>query len=261
MVTCHTRKALQAKDGLTAPAYQAQEAAYTQMLADLETSILSLNNSADMPTNDVMYQGNIDQWRKYGYSLMLRMAMRVSEVDAALAQTYVAKAVAGGVFTSSDDDALIPADNANGFANGTANALNVVDDVYEVRWSNTLIDFLSATDAYRAYRSLPKMSLRITANRRSLSIGDSDPAIQIGLPNGFDLRGGATDISDRHSGRPEVVMILHRLEIILDPLEFTATGKHLGSLLPMPKHNFFWQKRPLEILVLPDLQRNTITMG
>ena len=59
-------EALQAKDGLTAPAYQAQEAAYTQMLADLETSILSLNNSADMPTNDVMYQGNIDQWRKYG---------------------------------------------------------------------------------------------------------------------------------------------------------------------------------------------------
>ena len=127
---------------------------------------------------------------------MLRIAMRVSEVDAALAQTYVAKAVAGGALTSSDDDALIPADNANGFANGTANALNVVDDVYEVRWSNTLIDFLSATDDPRlpVIAEIPPAGL--TANRDPLSIGDSDPAIQIGLPNGFDLRGGATDISN-----------------------------------------------------------------
>ena len=34
--------------------------------------------------------------------------MRLSNVDAATANTYVAKAVAGGVFTSNSDNVLVP---------------------------------------------------------------------------------------------------------------------------------------------------------
>lgn len=188
-------EALQAVDGITAPVYQGQQAAYTQMLGDLETSLLALDNGAASPTNDVVYDGDIDKWRKYGYSIMLKMAMRVSEVDAALAQSYITKAVAGGVFTSAADDATLPGDQANGFSNGNANALNVVDDVYEVRWSKTFIDYLASTDDPRLGVIAEIPPAGISENKNPLSIGDSDPLIQIGLPNGFDLRGGATDIT------------------------------------------------------------------
>ena len=45
---------------------------------------------------DIIYNGDVAKWKRWGYSLMLRAAMKVSNVDASLANTYVAKAVAGG---------------------------------------------------------------------------------------------------------------------------------------------------------------------
>ena len=49
-------------------------------------------------TCDFIYDGDVAKWKKWGYSIMLRLAMRVSNVDPAMAATYVTKAVAGGVF-------------------------------------------------------------------------------------------------------------------------------------------------------------------
>lgn len=43
---------------------------------------------------------------------MLRLAVRVSKVDASVAQTYAAKAIAGGVMTSNDDNARIQCDDS-----------------------------------------------------------------------------------------------------------------------------------------------------
>ncbi len=65
---------------------------------------------------DLFYEGDIDKWKKFGYSIMLRLAMRISNVDATTADTYVAKAVAGGVFTSNDDNVWLgmAMDQANG---------------------------------------------------------------------------------------------------------------------------------------------------
>ena len=61
---------------------------------------------------DLMYGGDVAKWKKFGYSLMLRLAMRLSKVDAAAAKTWAEKAFAGGVFTSIDDNAKVLTDNA-----------------------------------------------------------------------------------------------------------------------------------------------------
>ena len=189
-------EALMASDGLTLPAYDLQENLYPQLLADLQSAVSELSDSADSPTNDIVYNGDISKWRKFGYSLMLKMAMRLSEVDASTAQTFVSAAIVGGVFDSSEDDAVVIMDNSNGFANTNANALNVQDDIYEVRWSNTMIDYLSATDDPRLSVIAEVPPAGLEANKDGSLVGDSDPAIQIGLPNGYDLKGGATDVSN-----------------------------------------------------------------
>ena len=188
-------QALQADEDITEPSYQLQSNLYPQLLSDLETAILALNDSGDIPTNDFLYNGNISQWRKFGYSLMLKLASRLVKVDAAMAQTYITKAVDGGVFTSPDDDAFSIMDEANGFTNATANAFNVVDDVYEVRWSKRFIDYLQATDDPRLAVVAEVPPAGLAANRDGSVVGNSDPAAQIGLPNGFDLRGAGTDVS------------------------------------------------------------------
>lgn len=44
---------------------------------------------------------------KFGYSLMLRAAMRLTKVDPSTAQTYVSKAVAGGLIASNEENATL----------------------------------------------------------------------------------------------------------------------------------------------------------
>lgn len=187
-------EALMAEEGITQPKYDSQSEAYKAMLADLEGALSSINESGDKIKNDVLYGGDLAKWKKLGYSIMLRMAMRLVNVDPALAQSYVDKALAGGVFASAEDEAVLVSDQANGYSNSSANALNVVDDVYEVRWSKTLIDYLKANNDPRLpiIAEVPKNGL---AANKNTAAGNNDPAVQRGLPNGYDLKGGETDIT------------------------------------------------------------------
>ncbi|TAE21025.1 MAG: SusD/RagB family nutrient-binding outer membrane lipoprotein [Cytophagales bacterium] len=195
-------QALQGKGGLTLPAYDTQESAYKSMLTRLETATAALNATGGTLTNDAFaYKGNIAQWKKYGYSLMLKLAMRLTKADPATAKTFAEKAVAGGVFTSVSDDAYVMGDDSKGFGNGNGGALSTLADVYQVRWSKTMIDYLKATNDPRLSRIAEVPADGLTANQDMNSVGNSSPAAQLGLPNGFDMNGGTTDIS-RSPGFP-----------------------------------------------------------
>lgn len=188
-------EALKAQEGISQPKYDTQTEVYNKMLTDLEAALNSITPSGDPIRNDVMYRGDIAKWRRFGYSLMLKLGLRLTNVSSSSAQSWVQKAVAGGVFTSPDDDALVPSDEANGYSNTSANALNVPDDVYEVRWSKVMIDYLKATNDPRLSIVAEVPPPGLAANRNGGVVGNNDPAAQIGLPNGFDLRGGDFDIS------------------------------------------------------------------
>ncbi|PZX50537.1 SusD/RagB family nutrient-binding outer membrane lipoprotein [Algoriphagus chordae] len=188
-------EALQAETGITQPKYDPQSEVYMTMLSELETALSSISDSGDEIKNDVMYGGDLVKWKKLGYSIMLRIAMRLVDVDPSTAQSYVQKAISGGVFSSADDEAVLVSDQGNGYANSSANALNVTDDIYEVRWSDNLINFLKANNDPRlsVISEIPVAGL---AANKGTAVGDNDPALQIGMPNGFDLKGGATDITN-----------------------------------------------------------------
>lgn len=188
-------EALQAKAGNTLPVYDSQDAIYKSLLTRLETAVAGLSTSEAGPTNDAFsYKGDVAKWKKYGYSLMLKLAMRLVKADPTTAKTYAEKAVAGGVFTSVADDAYVLADNANSYNNNNASALRTVGDLYEVRWSKTMIDYLKSTADPRLAKVAEVPANGLAANQ-DMAAGNSDPAVQIGLPNGYDLKGGATDIS------------------------------------------------------------------
>jgi hypothetical protein len=72
-------EALQAKTGVSLPAYDKQQAIYTAMLSQLDAAITALDAAKAKPTNDVIYKGDIAKWKKFGYSAMLRMAMRLQK--------------------------------------------------------------------------------------------------------------------------------------------------------------------------------------
>ena len=188
-------QALQAKSGITQPVFDSQQSIYTSMLSTLETATAALDASKAGPTSDLFYGGDVSKWKKLGYSLMLRVAMRLTKIDPATAQTYAEKAYAGGTMASIADNAGVKADQPNGNSNSDANALNVTDDFREVRWSKTLMDYMqSTTDPRISAVGEIAAGTGKTANQTKAA-GISTAALQIGMPNGYDLNGGTTDIS------------------------------------------------------------------
>jgi hypothetical protein len=185
-----------AKQGIFTPKFDKQQDIYNAMLTDLDAATSGLDAAKDVPSSDLFYSGSIAQWKRLGYSLMVRVAMRLTKVDAATAQKYVEKAYAGGTMTSIADNAKVKTDNANGNSNSTINALTVPDDFSEVRWSKTLIDYMQTTADPRipAIAEIASGTGK-AANSNETVAGNNSAAVQHGMPNGYDLNGGATDIS------------------------------------------------------------------
>jgi len=121
--------------------------------------------------------------------------MRLTKADAAMAQQYATKAYAGGVFQSNSDNAFIVFDNSHGFANANSSSLQVQEDYYEVKWGKVLIDYLKSTNDPRLSVISELLLPGISANANHDGVGDSNPADQLGMPNGYNQNGGAIDIT------------------------------------------------------------------
>jgi hypothetical protein len=185
----------QAKTGVFTPVFDTQQSIYASILDQLDKATAALDASKVGPTSDLFYGGNVAQWKKLGYSLMLRAAMRLTKVDATTAQKYAEKAYAGGTMSAIADNAKVKADYTNGNGNADAGALLVTDDFREVRWGKTLFDFMNSTNDPRV-NAIGEISTGTGKKANETEVAGILPAgTQLGMPNGYDLGGGATDIS------------------------------------------------------------------
>ena len=84
---------------------------------------------------DLMYAGDANKWFKFCNTLRLRLALRISKVDAARAKTEAEAAVADGTLTTSpDDDALVKRSETGTDNNG----LSIMSDWNEFRMSASM---------------------------------------------------------------------------------------------------------------------------
>lgn len=87
-----------------APRFDTQEAIYNDMLKELEQAVAALDPVyPTYGTADVVYQGDVGKWQRFGNALMLRLAMRLVKRDPGMAQQWAQKAISGGLMTSNDD--------------------------------------------------------------------------------------------------------------------------------------------------------------
>ncbi|MFT3904468.1 MAG: SusD/RagB family nutrient-binding outer membrane lipoprotein [Niabella sp.] len=180
------------------PKFDGQESIYKDILKELDEASAAIDPSKDALKGDIVYNGDLEKWRRLGYSAMLRCAMRLVKVDETTAKTYAQKAV-GKTFVSNDDNARIKHDINGGRATQNRNAQVFLDggqEHYYVRWSKTFIDFLKANNdprlkvAVTNYFTDPATSNVTNPNYITAA------ASQKGMPNGKDLSGVAgRDIS------------------------------------------------------------------
>ncbi len=165
------------------PKYDPQEAIYKDILKELEEASGKLDAAQPAVTTDILYGGNVARWKKLGYSLMLRAAMRLTKVDQNTAKTYVAKAVAGGLFESNADNSII---------RHTAIYNNYIGNHLAAREKTNFylaapfVDYLKQNNDPR----LAVMAVRYVGAKggpeQVPARATSDPAKQIGMPMGYN---------------------------------------------------------------------------
>jgi len=89
------------------PKYDDAKTIYGDLLARLDADISALNTaSGSFETADIIYNGDIAAWKLFANSFKLKMGMTIADVDNETAKTTVESAVAAGVFTSNDNNAV-----------------------------------------------------------------------------------------------------------------------------------------------------------
>ncbi len=171
------------------PSYQSQQEIYPMIIEELQSATDALDASK-ASNSDVLYLGDIAKWKKFGYSLLLRAGMRLSEVDAGKAQATVAAAFAGGVILLNADNAAVLHDANN--INNTSNVLNSTEAA-NFYLAEPFVDALKNSDDPRLSSIAVRYVGATSGAGQTPAAGTFDPDNQYGLPMGST--DGDADIS------------------------------------------------------------------
>ncbi|HET7550782.1 MAG TPA: SusD/RagB family nutrient-binding outer membrane lipoprotein [Gemmatimonadaceae bacterium] len=214
-------EANQGTDNFT-PKYDRQQDIYNGLFADLTAANDMLTPGGEgYGSADPIYNGDATKWKQFANSLRLRFALRLIKVDPEKAKAEATAAIAAGVFTSNDDNALLrwPGDGTND--SPFFNTFRTRDDQHV---SQTLVDTLNAlSDPRVAVYADPVISqLPDTVYIGAPNGLQDDDAIAIGLTN--TSRVGA---AYRQRDTPSILMTYS--EVLFDEAEAAARGWTAGD--------------------------------
>ena len=175
------------------PVYDSQEAIYQDLIKELTEASAALDPAGRIEAADVLYGGNIMKWKSFGYSLLLRAGMRLSEVDPAKAQATVQLAAQGGVILSNDDNAVLIHDP--NYTNPIGNMLNATE-ASNFYMTDVFVDYLQEHSDPRLAAIAVTYVGASSGPEQVPASASSDPAIQVGMPMGNDNAGAVKAAAD-----------------------------------------------------------------
>jgi hypothetical protein len=230
--------------GITSPQYDRQQDIYMDMLNELSDAATRLDpaKANTLGAADLLYGGDPAAWKKFAFSEMVRLAMRLSKVDPATAEKWVQTAVNGGVMNSNTDNAILQHQALSGtpVANGTGLVL-IANDPNGYRVSKTFVDFLRGSgDPRLSYLTTVCANPGIASDK-----GDTNYTHQLGQPNGYDPpnSGTAYDLT-KAPGWPG------------DPNKYSIVNRYTFARLDAP--SFFLTYGQTQLLLAEAAQRGWI---
>jgi hypothetical protein len=128
------------------PVYDDAATIYSDIIGRLDVALGELNTGAgSFGSADVFYGGDVSLWKKFGASLMLRLGMRLADVNSSLSVSTVNKAVAYGVFGSQAESGIL-------HWIGVVPNVNAIYDHYTVENradylpTNTIVDLMKSLE-------------------------------------------------------------------------------------------------------------------
>lgn len=179
-------------DQIFFPAYDKQENIYPAIIKELEEAGAALSITGKIETADILYKGNIPQWKAYANSLLLRAGMRLSQVDPATAQQVVAKAAPGVILTNAENSFI--AHDAN-YTNPIGNMLNSTEAA-NFYLTAPFVNHLKSTGDPRLRAIAVRYVGAKSGPEQTTANASFDPAIQIGMPMGNDNAGAVKAAAD-----------------------------------------------------------------
>lgn len=180
--------ALKGIEGTFLPTYSTQQEIYTDLLKELKEAgaAISASNADDgFASSDMYFQGNVDKWKRWANSLRLRMALRMSNVDATTAAATITDALSGaGVMQSNADNVWVPMSATPSQwtnQNGISRAFLAGDGGQSRVMGKTLIDKLKGPNTGSTADDDPRLMIFTEGLN-----GNADPLVQAGMPNGLD---------------------------------------------------------------------------
>ncbi|WP_339648623.1 SusD/RagB family nutrient-binding outer membrane lipoprotein [uncultured Salegentibacter sp.] len=165
------------------PAYDDDAALYNRVFELLDNGIANLSQETDLPigSDDYIYNGDADQWIKFGNMLKARYANHLSKTDQ-YNPTEILAAIDAG-FESNEDNAEVEyfEEEFNPWANVAINNENLILG----GWISE--QFVEATDG---------TTFGVEDPRLPYMIGTTDDGEYIGVPNG-EGRGSAAESGER----------------------------------------------------------------
>lgn len=87
-------------------AYDSQADIYKDLFKELKEAVAQFDGGP-AAKGDILYKGNIANWKKFANSIRLIMALRISKADATLGKAEAASAIAAGVIEANADNAVM----------------------------------------------------------------------------------------------------------------------------------------------------------
>jgi hypothetical protein len=100
------------------PVYDSQSAIYADLVSRLKAAVSSMKPGVgSFGSADLIYGGDLASWSKFANSLLLRIAMRMSDVDGAAASAAISGMTPEMFIASNDENAMFNFDPAPAVAN------------------------------------------------------------------------------------------------------------------------------------------------
>ncbi|WP_419836259.1 SusD/RagB family nutrient-binding outer membrane lipoprotein [Xanthocytophaga agilis] len=165
------------------PKYDTQQSIYTDIIKELNEASTALDASKPIESADVLYGGNVTQWKKFANSLLLRAGMRLVKADAALAMQTAVKAIEGGLIDANADNAIIRHD-AN-YTNPIGVTLNSTEAA-NLYLTAPFVNQLKSTNDPRLRAIAVRYVGAKSGPEQKAAIASTDPSVQVGMPMGYD---------------------------------------------------------------------------
>ncbi len=170
--------------GNAKPAFDRQEEIYKDMLNELKEAAEALDpsitgSSLRFDASDVLYNDDLDKWERFANSLRLRLAMRISDVEPALAEQHVREVLNEGmIITSNDESARLITFGGSDVVIDNKNPISVLSRIFtqEYRMSRLIMEWLTDYDDPRlpVYADPAANTGEFTGLTNGLSIGEID---------------------------------------------------------------------------------------